>query len=100
MNISTISPILLASPMKHFKYIILEDSLREVNHGKTTLVFASIVVAGALTGVALAILLQQSLAFRHQDVFALGTHETSVHGVNGVKGANGANGGTANGANG
>lgn len=71
--------------MNHFKYIILEDSLREMNHGKTTLVFASIVVAGALTGVASAILL-------HQVVFVIDTHGTSVHGANGVKVVGGANG--------
>ena len=78
--------------MKHLKYVILEDSLREMNHGKTTLVFASIVVAGALTGVALAILLQQFLEYRHNDVFVIGNHETSVHGANDVKGVKGANG--------
>jgi hypothetical protein len=71
-----------------------------MNHSKTTLAIASIVVAGVLTGVALAILLQQSLVYRHQHVFALGTPGISVDGANGVKGLNGANGVNGNNANG
>ena len=69
-----------------------------MNHSKTTLAIALIIVAGALTGVALAILLQQALAYRHQHVYALGTPGTSVDGANDVKGVNGVNG--ASGVNG
>jgi len=58
-----------------------------MNHGKTTLIFASIVVAGALTGVALALLLQQLLVYRYQDMPVIGTRGTSVEGANGAKGA-------------
>lgn len=71
-----------------------------MNHYKLTLVIASIVFAGALTGVASAMLLQQAIAFRHHHVFVLGIPGTSVNGANGVKGANGANGTSSNGANG
>ena len=71
-----------------------------MNHSKTTLAIASIVVAGALTGVALAILLQQALAHRNQHVYALGTPGTSVDGANGVIGVNGASGANGNNANG
>jgi hypothetical protein len=56
-----------------------------MNHSKTTLAIASIVVAGALSGVALGVLLQQTLAYRHQHEYALGTLGTNVDGVNGVK---------------
>jgi hypothetical protein len=70
-----------------------------MNHGKT-LVIASIVVAGVLTGVASATLLQQVLAFRHHHVFVLGTPGSSVGGANGIKGGNGANGPSAPGLNG
>lgn len=63
-----------------------------MNYGKTTLIFGSIVVAGALTGVALAILLQQFLEYRHKDAFIIGTHGNSVRGVNDVKGVKGVNG--------
>ena len=62
-----------------------------MNHSRTTLAVASIMVAGALTGVALAILLQQSLAYRHQHVYGLGTPGTSVDGANGALGVNGNN---------
>jgi len=55
-------------------------------------------VAGALTGVALAILLQQSLAYRHQHVYGLGTPGTSVDGANGANGALGVSGNNANAA--
>ena len=61
-----------------------------MNHGKTTLIFASIVVAGALTGVALALLLQQLLVYRHQDMPVIGTRGTSVECANGAKGVKGA----------
>jgi hypothetical protein len=71
-----------------------------MNHGKMTLTIASIMVAGALTGVALAILLQQALSYRHQHVYALGTPGTSVDDANGANGASGVNGNNANGANG
>jgi hypothetical protein len=57
-----------------------------MNHSKTTLAIALIIVAGALTGVALAILLQQALAYRHQHVYALGTPATSVDGVSTANG--------------
>jgi hypothetical protein len=70
--------------MSHFKYVILEDGLREMNHGKTNLIFGSIVVAGALTGVALAILLKQVLEDREKDLFVIGTHDNSVNGRNDV----------------
>jgi hypothetical protein len=59
-------------------------------HGKTSLIFASIVVAGALTGVALAILLQQLLVYRHQDMLVIGTRGSSVEGADGAKGVKGA----------
>jgi hypothetical protein len=62
-----------------------------MNHGKTTLAIALVVVAGALTGVALAILLQQSLPYRHQHVYDLGTPGTSVDGASGALGVNGNN---------
>jgi hypothetical protein len=62
-----------------------------MNHSKTTLAIASIVVAGVLTGVALAILLQQAFAHRHQPLYALGTPRISVDGANGTS-ANGSNG--------
>jgi hypothetical protein len=62
-----------------------------MNRSKTTLAIASFMVAGALTGVALAILLQQSLAYRHQHVYSLGTPGTSVDGANGALGVNGNN---------
>jgi len=71
-----------------------------MNYDKMTLVIASIVFAGALTGVASAILLQQALAFRHHHVLILGIPGTSVNVANGVKGANGVNGTSSNGANG
>ena len=71
-----------------------------MNHDKMTLVIASIVFAGTLTGVASAILLQQALAFRHHHVLILGIPGTSVNVANGVKGANGVNGTSSNGANG
>jgi hypothetical protein len=71
-----------------------------MNHDKMTLVIASFVIAGALAGVASAIVLQQALAFRHHHVFVLGTPGSSVDGANGVKGANGANGLSAPGFNG
>jgi hypothetical protein len=71
-----------------------------MNHGKTTLAIALVVVAGALTGVALAILLQQALAYRHKHVYVLATPGTSVDGANGVKGVNGASGVDGNNANG
>jgi hypothetical protein len=69
-----------------------------MNHSKTTLTIASIMVAGALTGVALAILLQQALPYRHQHVYALGTPGTSVDGANGANGALGVSGNNANAA--
>jgi hypothetical protein len=62
-----------------------------MNHSKTTLAIASIVVAGVLTGVALAILLQQAFAHRHQPLYALGTPRISVDGAS-VKGLIGVNG--------
>jgi hypothetical protein len=71
-----------------------------MNHGKTTLAIALVVVAGALTGVALAILLQQALAYRHHHVYVLATPGTSVDGANGVEGVNGASGVDGNNANG
>src|SRR6266704_3817244 len=71
-----------------------------MNHGKMTLIIASIVVVGALTGVASAMLLQQVLAFRHHHVFVLGTPGSSVGGANGIKGGNGATGPSAPGVNG
>ena len=76
-----------------------------MNHDKMTMVIASIVFTGALTGVASAMLLQQTLAFRHHHVFVLEIPGTSVNGANGVKGtngtsSNGANGNNTNGANG
>jgi hypothetical protein len=71
-----------------------------MNHGKMTLIIASIVVVGAVTGVASAMLLQQALAFRHHNVFVLGNPGSSVGGVNGIKGGNGANGPSASGVNG
>jgi hypothetical protein len=71
-----------------------------MNHGKTTLAIALVVVAGALTGVALAILLQQALAYRHHHVYVLATPGTSVDDANGVEGVNGASGVDGNNANG
>ncbi len=71
-----------------------------MNHSNTTLAVASIIAAGALTGVALAILLQEALPYRHQHVYALGIPGTSVDGANGANGASGVNGNNANGANG
>jgi len=68
----------LTVAVKHFKYRILKIPSEKMNHSKTTLAIALIIVAGALTGVALAILLQQALAYRHQHVYALGTPGTSV----------------------
>jgi len=59
-----------------------------MNRSKTTLAIASFMVAGALTGVVVAILLQQSLPYRHQHVYALGTPGTSVDGANGALGVN------------
>jgi hypothetical protein len=53
-----------------------------MNHGKTTLLFGSIVVVGALTGVTLAILLKQFLEDREKDLSVIGTHGNSVHGEN------------------
>jgi len=53
-----------------------------MNHSKTTLLFGSIVVAGALTGVALAILLKQEDI--EMDLWVIGTHGNSVHGKNDV----------------
>jgi hypothetical protein len=70
-----------------------------MNRSKTTLAIASIMVAGALTGAALAILLQQAFPYRHQHVYALGTPGTNVDGVNGDSGASGVNGNNANAAN-
>ena len=70
-----------------------------MNYDKMTLVIASIVFAGALTGVASAILLQQALAFRHHHVFILGIPGTSVNVANGVEVANGVNGTSSNGPN-
>jgi hypothetical protein len=70
-----------------------------MNRSKSTLAIASIMVAGALTGVALAILLQQGLPYRHQHVYGLGTPGTSVDGANGANGANGALGVNGNNAN-
>lgn len=70
-----------------------------MNNSKTTLAIASIIAVGALTGVALAILLQQALADRHQHVYALGTPGTSVDGANGANNASGVNGNNANTAN-
>jgi hypothetical protein len=67
-----------------------------MNRSKTTLAIASIMVAGALTGIALAILLQQSLPYRHQHVYGLGTPGTSVDGANGANGALGVNDNNAN----
>ena len=67
-----------------------------MNRSKTTLAIASFMVAGALTGVALAILLQQSLPYRHQHVYSLGTPGTSVDGANAY--ALGVNGNNANAA--
>jgi hypothetical protein len=55
-----------------------------MNHGKTTLLFGSIVVAGALTGVALAILLKQLLDDREKDLSVIGTLGNSVPGKNDV----------------
>ena len=69
-----------------------------MNRSKSTLAIASIMVAGALTGVALAILLQQGLPYRHQQVYGLGTPGTSVDGANGANGALGVNGNNANAA--
>ena len=61
-----------------------------MNHSKTTLLLGSIVVAGALTGVALAILLKQFLEDRGMDLSVIGTHGNSVHGKkDGVKSAYG-----------
>jgi len=61
-----------------------------MNHSKTTLLLGSIVVAGALTGVALAILLKQFLEDREMDLSVIGTHGNSVHGKkDGVKSAYG-----------
>jgi hypothetical protein len=71
-----------------------------MNHGKTTLAIALVVVAGALTGVALAILLQQALAYRHHHVYVLATPGTSFDGANGVEGVNVASGVDGNNANG
>jgi hypothetical protein len=47
-------------------------------------------VAGALTGVALALLLQQLLVYRHQDMPVIITRGASVEGANGAKGVKGA----------
>ena len=55
-----------------------------MNHDKTTLLFGSIVVAGALTGAALAILLKQFLDDREKDLSIIGTP-----GKNDVKSAHG-----------
>lgn len=55
-----------------------------MNHGKTTLLFGSIVVAGALMGVALAILLKQFLDDREKDLSVIDTLGNSVPGKNGV----------------
>jgi F0F1-type ATP synthase assembly protein I len=55
-----------------------------MNHGKTTLLFGSIVVAGALTGVVLAILLKQFLDDREKDLSVIGTLGNSVAGKNDV----------------
>jgi len=55
-----------------------------MNHGKTTLLLGSIVVAGALTGVALAILLKQYLDDREKDLYIIGTLGNSVPGKNDV----------------
>jgi hypothetical protein len=55
-----------------------------MNHGKTTLLFGSIVVAGALTGVALGIALKQFLEDRETDLSVIGTHGNSVHGKNDI----------------
>jgi len=55
-----------------------------MNHSKTTLLFGSIVVAGALTGLALAILLKQFLEDREMDLWVIGTQGNSVHGKNDV----------------
>lgn len=69
-----------------------------MNRSKTTLTIASIMVAGALTGAALAMLLQQALPYRHQHVYGLGSPGTSVDGANGANGALGVNGNNANAA--
>ena len=61
MNISTISTVLLAVVVKQFKYTIMEDSLREMNHKNTTLAIAAIVVAVAMTAAAF-VIPQQALA--------------------------------------
>jgi hypothetical protein len=90
----------LVVAVKHFKYRILEDCVWEMNHSRTTLAFASIMVAGTVTGVALAILLQQALATGRQHGYALGTPGTSVDAANGGNGASGVNGNNANGADG
>jgi len=78
-----------------------------MNHSNRTLEIAAIVIVVALTGVPL-VVPQQALANRPHNLFAIGTHETNVHGadcekgLNGVKGISvpGANGNNANGANG
>jgi hypothetical protein len=85
--LKTTRPVFLhstATEYTSFKYATLEDGLLEMNHCKTTLIFGSIVVAGALTGVALAILLQQFLEDREKDVSVIGTHGNSIHGKNDV----------------
>ena len=68
-----------------------------MNHSKTTLAIASIMVTGALTGVALAILLQQALPYKHQ-MFCSWYPGTSVDGANGANGALDVNGNNANAA--
>jgi NhaP-type Na+/H+ or K+/H+ antiporter len=64
MNISRISPIVLAVVVKQFKYTIMEDSLLEMNHKNTTLAIAAIVVAVTLT-TAVFTVPQQALAYKH-----------------------------------
>ena len=61
----TISPTVIAVAVKHRKYRIVEDSLREMNH-KVTLAIAAIVAATALTAMPFATP-QQALAYKHHN---------------------------------
>ena len=57
---------MLAVVVKQFKYTIVENRLREMNHKNTTLAIAAIVAAVAMTAVAFAIP-QQALAYGHHN---------------------------------